>query len=427
MANLDTQPYKGTRDFYPNDMRLERYIFDVWRKVVEQYGYEEYNGPMLEMTDLYRAKTGEEIVNDQIYSFEDRGGRDVTIRPEMTPTLARMVAARQQELVLPLRWYSIPNLWRYERPQKGRLREHWQLNVDIFGLDSVDAEYELIKIARAIMSEFGAKDDMYIFKVNSRKLMSIMMGDYLELDIDTSHRLYKLLDRKPKIENKAFVNQAAVLLGDKLEKFLAVVNVKKIAELPEELSQSDAVKELAALGTKLAKSGVKNIEFDMSIVRGFDYYTGIVFEVLDTHPENNRSIFGGGRYDDLLGIFKAEKIPTAGFGMGDASFREFLVLHDLLPKLQQPADVYITSLDRKLLNEVNNLADQLRAEGVKVAVDYSGRKLGLQIKTADKKHIPWVIVVGEEEIKTQKYTLRNMSKGEEQKLSVSEIIQKLSD
>src|SRR5688572_17238157 len=179
---LSTQPYKGARDFYPEDKRLQKYMFGLMRRVAERYGYEEYDAPILEPLDIYLAKTGDEIVNEQTYAFEDRGGRKVAIRPEMTPTVSRMVAARRQELGFPLRWYSIPNLWRYERPQKGRLREHWQLNVDIFGISGIQAEVELIQVADDILKAFGATHDMYNIRVNNRKLMDFILKDYLKLN-----------------------------------------------------------------------------------------------------------------------------------------------------------------------------------------------------------------------------------------------------
>src|ERR1700685_1265044 len=175
---LSTQPYKGARDFYPEDKRLQQYMFTIWRQVVERFGYEEYDAPILEPLELYLAKTGEEIVNEQTYVFEDRGGRKVVIRPEMTPTVSRMVAARRQELAYPLRWYSIPNLWRYERPQKGRLREHWQLNVDVFGIEDLTAEHEVIQIADGIMQAFAAKRSQYVIKLNSRKLTDSFLREY---------------------------------------------------------------------------------------------------------------------------------------------------------------------------------------------------------------------------------------------------------
>jgi histidyl-tRNA synthetase len=190
---LSTLPYKGARDFYPEDKRLQKYMFGIWRKVAEQFGYEEYDAPILESLDIYLAKTGEEIVNEQTYVFEDRGKRQVVIRPEMTPTVSRMVAGRRQELAYPLRWYSIPNLWRYERPQRGRLREHWQLNVDIFGVADTTAEFEMINLVDAIFQEFGAKRDMYEIRLNHRGLIDYLLADYLGLNENTRHQIGKLM------------------------------------------------------------------------------------------------------------------------------------------------------------------------------------------------------------------------------------------
>src|SRR5690554_330000 len=207
--SLPTQPYKGARDFYPEDKRLQKRLFAQMRKVAESFGYEEYDAPILEPLELYLAKTGEEIVNEQTYAFTDRGGREVVIRPEMTPTVSRMVAGRRQELAYPARWFSIPNLWRYERPQRGRLREHWQLNVDLFGVDTIDAELELIMVASDIMQTFGAKKDMFQIRINSRKLMDLIFTDYLELDVVQANLMAKLFDRKGKMPAEAFEREAA--------------------------------------------------------------------------------------------------------------------------------------------------------------------------------------------------------------------------
>ena len=212
---LSLEPYKGTRDFYPEDQFVQNYIFSVWRKVAESYGYLEYGASILEETDLYRAKSGEEIVNEQTYSFTDRGGRDVTIRPEMTPTVARMVAQKRRELSFPLRWYSIPNLFRYERPQRGRLREHWQLNCDMFGVDSIDADVEMISLAYDMMKAFGAKDENFEIKINSRKFLNYLADEYLQISDELKHRIFKLMDRMNKIMPKDFRRQGTEILNEK--------------------------------------------------------------------------------------------------------------------------------------------------------------------------------------------------------------------
>src|SRR3954468_12365722 len=196
---LSTKTYKGARDFYPEDKRLQKYVFGKWRQMAERFGYEEYDAPILEPLEIYLAKTGDEIVNEQTYTFKDRGARKVAIRPEMTPTVSRMVAGRRQELGYPLRWYSIPNLWRYERPQRGRLREHWQLNVDIFGVKDTSAELEIITLVDAVFKAFGANDNMYEIRLNHRGLVDFLLADYLGLDTNARQSVGKLIDRKDKM------------------------------------------------------------------------------------------------------------------------------------------------------------------------------------------------------------------------------------
>lgn len=252
MSKLDTSPYKGVRDFYPEDMAIQNYIYDIWHKVAKDLGYVEYSASILEPTELYTEKSGAEIVNEQTFTFTDRGDRSVTLRPEMTPTLARMVAARRRNLKFPLRWYSIPNLFRYERSQRGRRREHWQLNCDLLGVAGLEGDKEIVSLAYKIMKEFGASDADFVIRMNN-------------------------------------------------------ANVADFSDI------------------------APNIVNDPELARGQAYYTGMVFEIFDTNKENNRSICGGGRYDNLLEIFDVEPVPTVGFGMGDITVRDFLETHKLGP------------------------------------------------------------------------------------------------
>ncbi len=423
---LSSQGYKGTRDFYPEDKRLQKYLFSTWRKVVESYGYEEYDGPMLEETEIYRAKSGEELVDQQSYRFEDRGGRDVTMRPEMTPTVARMVAARRQELSYPARWYSIPNLWRYERPQRGRLREHWQLNVDIFGVETIDAELELISIAHDLMSAIGATDDMYTIKVNSRQLTAIIMADYLELDGEKSHHMMKLLDRRAKMEQSAFEEEAMQIMGTQegVNKLKELVEAKSMGDLPEQIREAGPVRQIQLLFTHLRDNRITNVNFDVSLMRGFDYYTDIVFEVFDNSPDNNRSLFGGGRYDGLVGMFGVEPVPTAGFGVGDVTMLDFLEVHNLKPEPRSETDVYIVAVG-DVLRQAQGVARLLRQAGLNVALDISTRKADKKTKSGVAKHVPYLLFVGEEELNQERFILRNVKTQEEEKLSLEEISQKV--
>lgn len=426
---LSTQPYKGARDFYPSDKRLQKYMFGIWRQTAERFGYEEYDAPILEPLEIYLAKTGDEIVNEQTYVFEDRGGRKVVIRPEMTPTVSRMVAARRQELRYPLRWYTIPNLWRYERPQKGRLREHWQLNVDIFGIKDTTAELEMITMVSEIFRAFGAKNDMYQIRLNHRQLVDYILTNYLGLDTNASHAISKLIDRMHKMARQDFISKVDQLLSSKqrqadvTERILNVLSAKKLSDLPQEILTQPATQELQNLLERLKAAGVDNAVFDATLMRGFDYYTGVVFEVFDTDPENTRSMMGGGRYDGLVGLFGVDPVPTVGFGWGDVTLENFLKSHRLLPDLKPETDVYVALAGDVSADQVVN---ELRAKGLNVAVDLSGRKLGDQIKTADKKNLQYVLIIGEDELKSGNYKLKDLNSGDEKIATLAELTKLLN-
>lgn len=429
MSKLNTQPYKGARDFYPEDKRLQDYIFSTWRTVCHRYGYEAYTAPALQPIELYTAKTSDEIVNEQTYSFTDRGGRTVVMRPEMTPSVSRMVASKRQELAYPLRWFSIPDCWRYERPQRGRNRQFWQLNVDLFGVATVDADLEIISLADAIMKEFGGNESMYQIKINSRKLINLIMNQYLELDSTQAKRMIQLFDKKDKMPADAFVAQAREILAPErvevgLENLYQLIKAKTLADLPSSLIESQAVKEIQVLFTLLAERNISTVTFDITLMRGFEYYTDIVFEVFDLAPENNRAMFGGGRYDGLVGTFGVEPIATVGFGMGDAPIENFLSTHKLIPKLNTATQVYIVSIG-DVLSAAQDVAEQMRQQGLNVAVDLSDRKPDKQIKAALKLGVPYLLFVGEEELQNHKFILRNVETQQEDVLPVDKIVKSL--
>jgi histidyl-tRNA synthetase len=386
---------------------------------------------MLEPFELFAAKSGQDLVNDETYQFTDRGGRNVVIRPEMTPSVSRMVAARRQELPYPVRWYSIANFMRYDRPQRGREREFWQLNADIFGVDTLDADAEIITMADTVMQALGATHKMYTIKINSRRLINFVMAEYLGLDVIQSSLMIKLFDKKEKITNEEFRDRAAEIFDedkarDGLKKIATLVSAKTMSELPKQLLDSSAVQEVQYLFTLLREHGVTNAVFDISLMRGFDYYTGIVFEVFDTNPENTRSMFGGGRYDGLVGLFGVEPVPTAGFAIGGTTTEDFLRTHDLLPKFDSTTEVYLVVLG-SALKGAQKLAMKLRNEGVNVEVDITGRKFDRQIKTAVKKKIPFMLFVGEKELSEEIYPLKDVAKEEEQKLSLERVIVEIKD
>lgn len=429
---LSTQPYKGARDFYPEDKRIQKYMFSTMRKVVEKFGYEEYDAPILEPTELFSSKTSTEIVNNQTYTFTDRGDRSVTMRTEMTPSVSRMVAGRRQELAYPLRWYSIPNIWRYERPQRGRLREFWQLNVDIFGVNSVEADHEAILVADSIMQEFKAKRGMYTIKINSRQLMDTLFADYLNLNNTQSHSMAQLIDRMHKMEYAEFVAILDTLFQPNQREsgatalLLDFLSLKSINDLPGELRVHSSVLELQVLIDLLTKSGITNFEFDPTLMRGFDYYSDIVFEVFDTHPENNRAMFGGGRYDGLVGLFGVEPVPTVGFGMGDVTLQNFLGTHKLLPMLRPKIDAYVILIG-DVYERSQPVLKHFRDLGARIAVDTTSRKPDKQIKTAVKKGVHYAIFIGEKELNDEQYVLKNIVTGSDERHGVERTVSIIKD
>ena len=423
---LSTEPYKGVRDFYPEDLAIQNHIWKMCRTAVERFGFEEYNASPLEPSELYKSKTSEEIVNEQTYTFTDRGEREVTLRPEMTPTVARMVAARRKTLYFPVRWYSIGNMFRYERPQKGRLREHYQLNVDIFGIATVDAETEAIQVAYEIMREFGMDDRNFEIRINSRKVMNYIIGTLLGQSGEASRKTAGLIDRRAKMEKEAFDAALSEHLGEKDVLLLTLLNSQNfeefISHLPKEKELETALIEIKTLTEALGALGITNVVFDQTLMRGFDYYTGMVFEVFDKHPNNSRSVFGGGRYDNLLELFGVEPIPTVGFAMGDVTMRDVLQTYDLLPKMFPPsAELYLSAMDKDYTEYVNDLAQLLRHDGARVVVDYSEGKVATKIKNADRANIPFFALIGEQEKTSGHIKVKNLATGKETPLTEDKI------
>lgn len=415
-THLSTEPYKGTRDFYPEDMAVQRYIFDTWSKSAELFGYERYDASILEPAELYRSKTSEEIVNEQTYTFVDRGEREVTLRPEMTPTVARMVVARHRDLLLPVRWYSIPNLFRYERPQRGRLREHWQLNCDIFGTKDNTADIELIALAAHILTSFGATPDMFEIRVNDRALMEAWYKGTLGFTDAQVRAVTRIVDRKHKVSALEFGSMLAEVVEDQ-DALITGLEADHPDALGNDMNLTQVLSSLRALG-------ITNVVFDATIARGFDYYTGTVFEVFDTSPKNNRSLLGGGRYDNLTGLFGGDAIPGLGFGIGDVVMRDFLETHNLIPNdihITAPTLVILTTDTTKNL-ESEKIAQTFRDANIKTAVDLGTGKLGKKISNTSKTGVQFVLVVGDEEITNSRFTLKRLSDKTETTGSVSELV-----
>jgi histidyl-tRNA synthetase len=404
---LSTDPYKGVRDFYPEDMAIQRYIFDVWSQTAESFGYERYDASILEPADLYRSKTSEEIVNEQTYTFIDRGDREVTLRPEMTPTVARMVAKRRRELSFPVRWYSIPNLFRYERPQRGRLREHYQLNCDMFGSTDYTADVEMIALAHQMILNFGADPDLFEIRINDRAWLQEIF-DKEGFDDEQKKAMLALLDRKEKIDN--FHEESKKIAG-------------KNFQLPTKIDENSNLGKVIA---GLAVLGIKNVVVSPSTVRGFTYYTGTIFEIFDVSGANNRSMLGGGRYDNLTGLFGGDAIAGIGFGMGDVTMRDFLETHDLLTSSITAPMLMIIPTDEKHNLEGQKLAQAFRNAGISTAVDISTKKIGKKIGDASNAFVTYALVLGEDEVKHKTYAVKNLGEKEEFSGTLSELIAKIA-
>jgi len=396
---LSTDAYKGVRDFYPEDMAVLRYIMNTWSTTAESFGFERYDASVLEPAELYKSKgaANEEIVDEQTYTFIDRGEREVTLRPEMTPTVARMVSGRRRELTFPLRWYSIPNLFRYERPQRGRLREHWQFNCDIFGAPGVAADVEIISLANQLLIDFGATPDMFEILVNNRAEMTALFADIGITNQDTVTKITRLTDRKKKISADEYRAELLKIVGDntKVEQVVGIVEV-------------EAGTNPVILG--LRELGITNVRLDRTIARGFDYYTGTIFEILDTDKENNRAMLGGGRYDNLTSMFGGDPISGIGFGMGDVTMRDFLESHQLLPTNITKTAPTLSIIPAEPENDLasQKVAQLFRSHGIRTVVDIGQKKLGRKIADAADSGTKYALVIGETEIESGTYVLKNL-------------------
>lgn len=407
---LSTDPYKGVRDFYPADQFIQSYLFEHMARTCELFGYEEYSASVLEPTDLYRSKTSEEIVNEQTYTFTDRGDREVTLRPEMTPTLARMVAAKHREMPFPARLYSVANFFRYEQVRKGRQREFWQLNADILGAPSIEADAEVLALAHGIMRSFGADERNFEIRVSDRRFLD---AAYDEVGIDGEKRAEttRLLDKRAKLKD----------FDAELEKLIDA----KAAPLTDYLARTTSTAYLEKLRGMLEAIGIGNMIVDTSITRGFDYYTGMVFEVFDASGENERSLFGGGRYDNLTQMFGGDPIPAVGFAVGDVALRDFLATHNLLPDYTPTTELMVCVVEESAMQHAIKLAQDLRKEDVAVAVNFSGKKIGDQIRQADKMKVPYICAIGEKERNSGQYTIKNLATGRETTCATDRIAEHL--
>ena len=421
---ISTEAYKGVRDFYPNELRKRLYLERMMKKTVEAFGYEAVDASIIEPAELYDAKSGDELAGEQSYRFTDRGDREVMLRPEMTPTIARMVAAQAKSLSFPVRWYSISNVFRYERPQRGRLREHWQLNVDLLGAADVLADTEVISVAYNLMKNLGAEEDDYVIRISSRSLFADFCDEVLQVKDDTYTTLAHLIDKKNKIDKDSFNGAVHDLLSDdKADQLLTFLSINDVGQMTESYPMlAKPLNNLRKLFSNLHDREIANAVFDPNLIRGIAYYTGIVFEIFDTHPQNNRSLFGGGRYDNLMEAFGVDQVQAVGFGAGDVTLADFMDTHELWPELAGSLDVDICLIDTAKHSGFGyKIASLLREAKMNARVNISSKNIGTQLKNADKDGANYVIVVGDNEIKSKKVTIKELSTGEEATVKKADI------
>ncbi len=396
---MKIEPVRGTRDFYPEEKSVQNQIFSVWRKVCERYGYQDYDGPMLEPAKLWQLKSGQEIP-EQMYTLKDKSDRLLALRPELTPTLARMVAARQREMAKPIRLYSIARCWRYEAPQSGRLREFFQLNVDILGNESMQLDAEAIANAVDIMKSFGlGKEDFYV-RLGNRRLIQALI---LESGVPKGklQEISRLIDKLEKIGEKEFVSECKKH-GVDGKKVLSALNVplEKVHVRSEDGKKG--LDELNELMRNLSFYKMLDyVEVDLTIMRGFDYYTSTVFEVFDRTREH-RALAGGGRYDDLVSDFGGERLPGVGYGMGDVVLELYLKKRKRLPGYIPNVDYFIAAMDDSVMDYAISVATELRREH-NVIIEVMGRQLKKQTEYAKKIGAKKLIVIGENEKKSGKW------------------------
>ena len=416
------QGVRGTRDFYPEDMRLRNWLFDNFDDAALLHGFQEYDAPVLESEELYTRKQGEEITQ-QLYNFKDKGDRKVALRPEMTPSLARMVMSRAGVLPMPIKWYSIPQCWRYERTQRGRGREHYQWNVDIWGTDAISADAELISVLVTFFKSVGLTEKDLVIKMSSRKVLEEVLGS-LGLEGDIFAKTCIIVDKMDKLPADVVSEQLGDLGLEKsaIQTIQSTLAIKDMNSLEEILGkESAAVTELKSLFSALEAYGISGwIEFDASIVRGLAYYTGPVFEAHDRAGEL-RAICGGGRYDKLLSTLGGKDLPATGFGFGDMVIMELLAEKGLVPELIGGVDDVVISLSPELRNAAMSVATSLRNTGKSVDLVLEDKRLKWAFKHAERSGAQRLVMVMPDEWKEGKVKIKDLESGEEIEVSVDSL------
>ncbi len=420
---------RGFRDVYPEESEPRKRIFEIAEKSAVSFGFRKIEMPSVESLELYRAKSGNEIL-DQCFSFPDRGGRELTLTPEATPTVARMVGARK-DLAKPIRWYSFQRFWRYEEPQSGRQREFHQLNADIFGPDSPEADGEIASLACTVLNGLDL-EGYYDLLINDRTLMDHLLASFGCKDRTAA---FALIDKFRKVEKEDFENslKEVSITGDKAEELINLLEERvALSSVPDFLEQQEfsgipesVKKRLNRLSEILISTELKNAYLDLSVVRGLAYYTGMVFEVFDT-KRKFRSILGGGRYDGLVELYSGVRIPATGFAMGDATLELLLKDSGKFSTVTPEKSIYVASPEKSLYSKVVEIAAQIRARGIQAITDVSGKSFSAQVREADREGCTHLVVLGNKEVETNSVTVKDLSSGKQESISRSDFLEHIN-
>ena len=417
-----TQGVRGTRDFYPEDMRLRNWLFDNFIAASLLHGFEEYDAPVLEQEELYTRKQGEDITQ-QLYNFQDKGDRKVALRPEMTPSLARMVMARAGALPLPIKWFSIPQCWRYERTQRGRGREHYQWNVDIWGTTEISADAELISVIVTFFEEMGLTSDDIVIRISSRKVLEEVLGS-LGVEGDLFTKTCVIVDKMDKLSSEIIEEQLSELghSSDVINKIQTILGIKDMDNLRSSLEDSSsAILELDTLFDLIDAYGMSEwVQFDASIVRGLAYYTGSVFEAHDREGKF-RAICGGGRYDNLLSTLGGKDLPATGFGFGDMVIMEVLKEKGLVPELISGVDDIVIPLSPNLRDIAVRVAASLRLSDRTVDLVLEDKKIKWAFKHAERTGAKRLVLLAPDEWSRKMIKVKDLETGEEKELSLKDL------
>ena len=417
-----TQGVRGTRDFYPEDMRIRNWLFERFHSAARSHGFEEYDAPVLESEELYTRKAGEEIVG-QLYNFEDKGGRKVSLRPEMTPSLARMVMARAGALALPIKWYSIPQCWRYERTQRGRGREHYQWNVDIWGMNGIEADAELLSVLVQFFDSVGLSSEDLVIRISSRKVLEEVLGS-LGLEGEIFAQTCVIVDKMDKLPEDVIEAQLSDLglLSESITTIRSVLGITDLESLSSALSSdSEALIELQSLFSLCDSYGISDwVSFDASVVRGLAYYTGPVFEAHD-RAGNLRAICGGGRYDKLIGTLGGNDLPATGFGFGDMVVMELLADKGLLPELSTGVSDVVFGMGTELRGAAMQVAAKLRSAGRSVDLVLEDKKMKWVFKHAERCGATRLVMVMPDEWAEGKVRIKDLDTGEESTVAMEDL------